>query len=65
VIEVGDRVKILSTGTYFLEKSVGKIGIVIGVNRADENCLVELSDKYCGYNNRQWHYRWDELEVIK
>lgn len=65
MIKVGDHVKILSTGTDFLEKSIGKIGIVIGVNRIDENCLVELKDKYEGSNRRQWYYRWNELEVIK
>ena len=65
MIKVGDHVKVLSTGTDFLEKSIGKIGVVLEVNRIDGDCLVELEDKYGGSNSRRWYYRWDELEVIK
>lgn len=65
MIKVGDHVKILSTETIWLDKSVGKIGIVLDVNRIDEDCLVKLSDKYGMHSRDQWYYRWDELEVIK
>ena len=65
MIKVGDHVKILSTDTDFLETSIGKIGVVLEVNRIDGDCLVELEDKYGESNDNQWHYRWDELEAIK
>ena len=62
---VGCQVKILGTTSCFLKDSIGKIGTVVGINRVDEDCHVEIEDGYGsnGYNN--WYYSWDELEVIK
>jgi len=62
-MEIGTKVRVITTRTDFLKESVGMVGTVVGTGETEGSLLVELSHKVAGGNT--WVYLKYQLREVK